>query len=204
MTLQTGTTDLQPGFANPAFDTQATFRNAMEAIAYPGRTFPCDRLGAAPWPASRATAALGLTLLDHDTSAWLDAANADAFRRYLTFHTGVRFVERQDMASFALVTQAATMPRLTAFCLGTDLHPDHGATLIIQSSGFGSGPAATWRGPGINGAITVAIDGLPSWFWDDWALVNGSYPLGVDVLFVTNDQMIGLPRSVQVDTSWPT
>ncbi|MFB2351748.1 phosphonate C-P lyase system protein PhnH, partial [Priestia megaterium] len=60
------------------------------------------------------------------------------------------------------------------------------------------GPALQWHGPGILGARTVQVDGLPPSFWTQWQDNHGSFPQGVDVIFTCGAQAIGLPRTTRV------
>ncbi|MBI0533280.1 phosphonate C-P lyase system protein PhnH [Sphingomonas sp. TX0543] len=191
---------LLPGFADPVFDSQATFRAIMTATAYPGRVITLDQNQQAPEPLSSATGALALTLLDGETSVWLaPSAAGEAVRTWLGFHTGVPVSGEADVARFAVVSDPSEMPGLTAFAQGTDEYPDRSTTLIIQVSSLDQGPPRTWRGPGIKGERSVAIDGLPDSFWSDWDLNRELYPAGVDIFFTCGSAMVGLPRTITVE-----
>ena len=63
---------IAPGFADPVFDSQATFRAALDALARPGRVAALPPVLTPPAPLNPATAALCLTLADLDTPLWLD------------------------------------------------------------------------------------------------------------------------------------
>ncbi|GLS36534.1 carbon-phosphorus lyase [Mesorhizobium tianshanense] len=206
MTLQSPTpmssdgAALKPGFADPVFDAQAVFRAALVAIAYPGRAIPLDRTFAAPRPLSSATAALCLTLMDFETPAWLDRQTASGeASAWLRFHCGLPLIDDTSTARFAVGTDALNLPHLLEFHPGEIEYPDRSTTLVIQVKSFTDGPVTTWTGPGIKGSATIAIDGLPFWFWSDWDLNSELYPRGVDVIFTCGNALMGLPRTIKVE-----
>jgi alpha-D-ribose 1-methylphosphonate 5-triphosphate synthase subunit PhnH len=191
------TTDLRPGLGNPVHDSQRFFRKLLSAMAQPGR--PVDLPGApeGPLPLDPATAAAALTLLDLDTPLWIDwIADTPQLRAYLKFHCGCPIVERSQTAAFGLITDPAHMPRLALFAQGSDQYPDRAASLLLQVPSLDGGPAVTLSGPGIRDSAVFAPDGLPDWFWNDWRLNAGQFPLGVDVFFTCGDRVVGLPRSI--------
>lgn len=199
MTLAFDTARLEPGFADPVFDSQAVFRSVLNVMAYPGRVERLTQLPGAVGGLDRAAAAVALTLCDLDTPLWLDAAAAtEAVVTYLRFHCGAPLIDDPAKARFAVVGDAAAMPRLAAFAIGEDCYPDRSATLIIAVPSLDDGPARQWSGPGIPGERRVAVAGLPAWFWDDWVFNGGLYPMGVDVVFVCGDTVMGLPRGITV------
>lgn len=190
---------LRPGFKDPVFDSQATFRHLLDAMAYPGRVQAIDRPPDAPqgfWPAAAATC---LALVDFETPLWLDqAAATDETVAYLRFHCGAPLVKDARAARFAVVAAPARMPRLAAFSAGEDEYPDRSATLILQVPSLTGGPKKTWSGPGIREAVTTSVAGLADWFWRDWDLNRELYPQGVDVVFASRDAVLGLPRTIRV------
>lgn len=201
MTLSSPTAEaLKPGFADPVFDAQATFRAALDALAYPGRVRETGVALDAPAPLSPASAALLLALADFDTPVWLDAAaDTEAVRSYIRFHCGAPVTARPEEARFAIIADAANFSGFAAFSIGEDRYPDRSATLLIEVPSLTGGPAATWAGPGIDGSIGTAIDGLPQAFRDGWADNHALYPLGVDVIFTSGTALTGLPRSIKVE-----
>ncbi|CAH1663315.1 MULTISPECIES: phosphonate C-P lyase system protein PhnH [unclassified Chelatococcus] len=199
MTLAFDTAGLEPGFSNPVFDSQSVFRNVLNAIAYPGAIEQLAQRPGAPEGVTPAMAAVALTLCDLDTPVWRDAAlSSDAVATYLRFHCGVPVVAEPAEARFALIGDAVAMPRLSAFEAGDERYPDRSATLVITVPSLTEGPRRQWSGPGIPRRRAVSVAGLPDWFWADWALNQGLYPLGVDVLFACGDAVVGLPRGIAV------
>jgi len=200
MDLSLDTATLSAGFADPVFDSQQVFRSILNAIAYPGRIHRLGRLPAIPDTLGPAMAAVALTLCDFETPLWLDQRVATpAAQSYLKFHCGAPFVEETTTARFAMITDVAGMPRLSAFSIGEDQYPDRSATLVIEVPALEGGPTRRWAGPGIPRRLPVGVAGLPAWFWNDWALNNGLYPMGIDVIFTCGDVVMGLPRGISVE-----
>lgn len=199
MSVAIDTRHLKPGFSEPIFDSQATFRGILDAIAYPGRVQTLDRLGDVPELLTPATAAIVLTLLDFETSAWLDIAHTSAAANYIRFHVGSPLVTDAAAGRFAIVTRPSEMPPLSAFAFGEDKYPDTSCTLVLQVPSLAGGPETRWTGPGIQHAETCSIAGLPETFWQDWDDNHGLYPMGVDVIFAAGSEIIGLPRGVKVE-----
>lgn len=191
---------LKPGFTDAVFEAQAGFRALLDALAYAGRIASLQVSLDPPAPLDPATAAIALTLFDFDTKVWLDApAAVGPAPAWIRFHCGSPIVSDTADAQFALVADPQRLPDLGAFDIGEDRYPDRSATLVIQVPALTGGPATRWTGPGINGAIDVAIAGLPDGFWAQWDDNHALYPQGVDVLFACGRQVIGLPRGVKVE-----
>ncbi|TCN27022.1 phosphonate C-P lyase system protein PhnH [Sinorhizobium americanum] len=194
------TSGIGPGFTNPIFDSQDTFRRILDAYACVGRPQKLGFVSSAVGPLAPATVSACLTLADFETPVWLDCrCNRADVRNYLGFHCGTPFADGADEAVFAIVADPTTMPRLAEFQLGTELEPQTSTTIVVQVPSFIGGPPARWRGPGIQHEASVAIEGLPSWFWEDWQLTQDFYPIGVDVLFASDNAIIALPRSISVE-----
>jgi alpha-D-ribose 1-methylphosphonate 5-triphosphate synthase subunit PhnH len=190
------TAELKPGLADPVHDSQRIFRGLLDAMAQPGRRVALGAGIEAPQPLDPATAAAALTLADYDTPAWIDwIADTPQVRSYLKFHCGCPIVERSQEAVFAVISDPENMPRLALFAQGLDQYPDRSATLLLQVPSLEAGPGVTLRGPGIRETARVAPAGLPDWFWNDWRLNAGQFPLGVDIFLTCGEAVIGLPRS---------
>src|SRR5437899_6194334 len=90
-------------FADKVLSAQSTFRSVMDAMARPGSVQPIASVAGAPGGMMRGTAAIALTLFDHDTPIWLDSllsATPDV-ARWLKFHTSAPVVTDSSIASFA-------------------------------------------------------------------------------------------------------
>jgi alpha-D-ribose 1-methylphosphonate 5-triphosphate synthase subunit PhnH len=192
---------LKPGFENPVLDSQAIFRAVLNAFAYPGRIRTVAPAPEPPFPLYAATAAFCLALADMDTPVWLDAkADCSAVRDFLRFHCGCPLVRTPGEATFAVIADTASAPRLSAFSIGDDRFPDRSATVVFQAPSLAAGQPLVVAGPGINEQGRLSIDGLPTWFWDDWAANYASFPLGIDLVLTCGPDVIAMPRSIRVVT----
>lgn len=190
---------LEPGFADPVHGAQKCFRAVLDAMAHPGKivSIPAALAGSPPAPMSSGVASVALTLCDFDTPVWLDAAAA-ACTGYLTFHCGAPIVGAPGQARFAFVTDAAALPPLDAFALGSDEYPERSATLVIEVSGLTASAGIVLRGPGICGESRLGVSGLPARFWEERVALTELFPRGLDVLFVSGDKLAALPRSTRI------
>ena len=73
--------ELPAGFADKVLSAQSTFRSVMDAMARPGSVQRVAAAAGTPGAMMRGTAAIALTLFDHDTPVWLDAGIAQPQRR---------------------------------------------------------------------------------------------------------------------------
>ena len=87
--------------------------------------------------------------------------------------------------------------RLRALRLGSDMHPEDGATLVLDAN-LSTGSRLRLSGPGIDGTLDVTVGGLPEGFWQERAQVM-RYPMGFEIFLVDGTRVIGLPRSVKVE-----
>jgi len=189
---------LEPGFDDPVRGAQVCFRALLDAMAHPGRivALPSSLGGAPPVPLGPTAAALALTLCDIDTPVWLDKAASTA-AGYLAFHCGAPLVDSPVDARFAIVADAAALPPLDRFALGSDEYPERSATLVIEVADLVEDGGAVLRGPGIRGAARIGIDGLPARFWAERAALAELFPRGIDVVFASGARLAALPRSTR-------
>ena len=92
--------ELPPGFVDKVLSAQSTFRSVMDAMARPGSVRRIVPGAGTPGPMMRGTAAIALTLFDHDTPIWLDAAMSatpDA-AKWLKFHTSAPVIADSSIA----------------------------------------------------------------------------------------------------------
>lgn len=181
---------LSGGFADPAIQSAHAFRSVMEAMARPGTIHHIS--GAAPpAPLSDAAGAVLLTLCDTDTPVHLAGdADCDAVRAWLAFHTGAP-VAGPSHCMFAVGTWAALAP-LSTYPIGTAEYPDRSATLIVEVETL-EATGATLAGPGIKANAALSLPETHA-FQANRML----FPLGLDFIFTTGDQLAALPRSTEV------
>lgn len=185
------------GFHNPVLDQQAAFRAVMQALAEPGSIVPAGAMAGEDSPLGPVARAIALSLLDFEVKFHLSASLAEA-EGDITFHTGARLADRMDDAEFAFVDLAGDALDLARFAQGTPEYPDRSTTIIMKVESLNGGAALTLAGPGIPGTRTLQIPGLPADFPAQWAANAARSPLGVDLIFVTNEAVLGLPRSTRI------
>ena len=184
-----------PGFADPVGQAQASFRAVLEAMARPGTLLPAGQGLVPPAPLDPATGAVLLTLVDHDTPVWLDAASEPA-RDWIAFHCGAGFTNVSAQAAFAL---ALALPDLATLSPGTHEQPETAATLILQVASLTEGARYRLSGPGLRATKALAVSGLPADFVEIWQRNRGGFPLGVDLVLCAGATLTALPRSVTVE-----
>jgi alpha-D-ribose 1-methylphosphonate 5-triphosphate synthase subunit PhnH len=182
------------GFASPIDDSQRVFRQILQAISRPGQIIILDPLPAAPTGLQRASVALCLALLDHDTPFWVDNPALTEAQWHIAFHTGAPSAGIEG-AAFALIADGNVLPNLSCLPSGDAEYPERGATLIIQVAGFDGFRRHVFRGPGIDGTVDFTVQGLNDEFWPAFAANQHRFPLGFDTILVHDDAIVALPRS---------
>ena len=192
--------ELPPGFADKVLSAQSTFRSVMDAMARPGSVQRIAAITGTPRPMMAGTAALALTLFDHDTPLWLDplmSATPDT-TKWLKFHTSASVVTDPSVSAFALVANAASLPALDRFAFGTPEYPDRSTTLILQVDSLTDGPALQLRGPGIDGAATLRAAIKPLDLFERLSINAALFPRGIDLVLVAGDAIAAIPRTTRL------
>jgi alpha-D-ribose 1-methylphosphonate 5-triphosphate synthase subunit PhnH len=192
--------ELPAGFADKVRSAQSIFRSVMDAMARPGSVQRIVAGAGAPAPMMRGTAAIALTLFDHDTPIWLDpamSATSDV-AKWLKFHTGAPVIADSSICSFALIGDAGTLPELDRFSFGTNEYPDRSTTLILQVESLTRGPTLELRGPGIDGTTTLQAAIQPLDLFERLAINAALFPRGIDVVLVADDAIVAIPRTTRL------
>lgn len=192
--------ELPPGFADKVLSAQSTFRSVMDAMARPGSVQRIVPMAGTPDTMMRGTAAIALTLFDHDTPIWLDARMAESadVTKWLKFHTGAPVVQDSSIASFALVGDGGALPSLDRFGLGTSEYPDRSTTLIIQVDSLASGRSFELRGPGIDGVAALLASFKPFDLFERLHVNEALFPRGIDLVLVADDAVVAIPRTTRI------
>jgi alpha-D-ribose 1-methylphosphonate 5-triphosphate synthase subunit PhnH len=192
--------ELPAGFADKVLSAQSTFRSVMDAMARPGSVQRIAAVAAAPAPMMHGTAAIALTLFDHDTPIWLDprmAATSDV-AKWLKFHTSAPVVADSSICSFALIGDADALPHLDGFSFSSNEYPDRSTTLILQVDSLTQGQAFELRGPGIDGTAVLQAAVQPADLFERLEVNQTLFPRGIDVVLVADDAIVAIPRTTRL------
>jgi alpha-D-ribose 1-methylphosphonate 5-triphosphate synthase subunit PhnH len=190
------TPTLAPGLHDTVHETQAAFRQVLDALSRPGqvRTLGPALPGVAM---GGAMARLLLSVSDDETPIWWSQPD-EALLQWLRFHTGAPLAAQKEQACFVVCTALPQDLVLSDFALGSASAPEFSCTLLVELPGLTDGPRLEWRGPGIQDVQTVALPGLPPGFWDQWQANHASFPQGVDLILTSGEFAMGLPRTTRV------
>jgi alpha-D-ribose 1-methylphosphonate 5-triphosphate synthase subunit PhnH len=192
--------ELPAGFADKVLSAQSTFRSVMDAMARPGSIQRIASSAGTPLAMMRGTAAIALTLFDHDTPIWLDSqmsATADV-GKWLKFHTSAPVVADASIASFALLGDPENLPALDRFAFGSNEYPDRSTTLILQVESLSAGPEVALQGPGIDGTAVLRASIQPHDLFERLSINATLFPRGIDVVLVHHDCIVAIPRTTRL------
>jgi alpha-D-ribose 1-methylphosphonate 5-triphosphate synthase subunit PhnH len=192
--------ELPAGFADKVLSAQSTFRSVMDAMARPGTVQRIAAVAGAPAPMMHGTAAIALTLFDHDTPLWLDPRMAETsdVAKWLKFHTSAPVIADSSICSFALIGDAGELPPLDRFSFGSNEYPDRSTTLILQVESLTQGPTLELRGPGIDGTAVLRAAIRPADLVERLQINQTLFPRGIDVVLVADDSIVAIPRTTRL------
>ena len=192
--------ELPAGFADKVLSAQSTFRSVMDAMARPGSVAQIVATAGTPAAMMRGTAAIALTLFDHDTPVWLDPAMSETSEvtKWLKFHSGAPVISDSSICHFALIGDPGSLPALDRFAFGSNEYPDRSTTLILQVESLTQGPAFELRGPGIDGSALLQAIIQPADLFERLAVNAGLFPRGIDVVLVADDAIVAIPRTTRL------
>lgn len=192
--------ELPAGFADKVLSAQSTFRSVMDAMARPGSIQRIAVAAGAPSPLMRGAAAIALTLFDHDTPVWLDAAMSETadVTKWLKFHTGAPVIADSAVCSFALIGDPRALPALDRFAFGSNEYPDRSTTLILQVASLTEGSRFELRGPGIDGTAALQATIEPADLFERLDVNAALFPRGIDVVLVADDVIVAIPRTTRL------
>lgn len=184
----------------PVFAAQAVFRAVMDAMARPGQIKKVAAPQDYPEALMPGTAAIALTLFDHDTPVWLDGLleRSAGLETWLKFETSAPITASPAKSHFAVVTNPELLPALDRFPLGSDEYPDRSATLILEVNSLTGGPAFELTGPGIDGSTIMNATMEPPDFFERLAFNHFLFPRGLDTILVAGDMIAALPRTLRI------
>lgn len=185
-----------PGFADPVHDAQSTFRALLNALSHPGQLQGISAPLTPPMGLTPACGAACLTLFDLETVVWLSSAFPADVKAWLQFHTGCRFTPDPQNAHFAILPDLDANFSLNHFNMGTAEHPEQSTTLLVQLQTLMGEQSVMLKGPGIEDQQRINLP-IPDRFWQEWQQNTQNYPLGIDIFFLSQNQVMGLPRTSQ-------
>ena len=192
--------ELPTGFADKVLSAQSTFRSVMDAMARPGSVQRITAVAGTPAAMMRGTAAIALTLFDHDTPIWLDERMSETSEvaKWLKFHTSAPVIADSAISSFALIGAPNALPSLDRFAFGSNEYPDRSTTLILQVESLTQGPAIELRGPGIDGTAILQAAIQPQDLFERLEINITLFPRGIDVVLVHDDAIVAIPRTTRL------
>ena len=192
--------ELPSGFADKVLSAQSTFRSVMDAMARPGSVQHVVAAVGTPPQLMRGTAAIALTLFDHDTPIWLDGGMSESSEvsRWVKFHSGAPVVTDPSVCHFALIADPSRLPDLSCFALGSNEYPDRSTTLILQVESLTRGSRCELRGPGIDGVAILHATIAPKDLFDRLSINESLFPRGIDVVLVARDEIVAIPRTTRL------
>jgi alpha-D-ribose 1-methylphosphonate 5-triphosphate synthase subunit PhnH len=198
--MMTTIAELPAGFADKVLSAQSTFRSVMDAMARPGTVQQVVASAGTPGPMMRGTAAIALTLFDHDTPIWLDARMSESSEvaKWLKFHSGAPVLDDPSVCHFALIGNGSALPDLSRFSFGTNEYPDRSTTLILQVDSLKHGSAFELRGPGIDGTALLRAMIEPVDLFERLAVNEALFPRGIDVVLVSGEAIVAIPRTTRL------
>ncbi|WP_407179083.1 phosphonate C-P lyase system protein PhnH [Bradyrhizobium sp. STM 3562] len=191
--------ELPAGFSDKVLSAQMTFRSVMDAMARPGTVQRVTASVGTPRHLMPGTAAIALTLFDHDTPIWLDPLLSETaeVKNWLKFHSGAPVTIDPQVASFAFVSEPGALPALDRFCFGSNEYPDRSTTLILQVESLARGVQYELRGPGIDGGTILHANIRPVNLFERLAINAALFPRGIDVVLVADDAVVAIPRTTR-------
>lgn len=187
---------LMTSFTHPMEDFQHTFRRILRAMSEPGLMvmLPLQQGWGDLSPA--ATAAL-LTLVDHDTTLWLDPMlDNESLRNDLRLHIGVPLCS--ELSTPFAISRASADPDPLSFTAGDDRMPKKSTTLIIDLPSLSGGLTLRLKGPGIQETRAIAPQ-LPPRVLHYLRERPHHFPQSLDLIFTCGETMMAVPRTIRVE-----
>ena len=192
--------ELPAGFADKVLSAQSTFRSVMDAMARPGSVQRIAAVAGAPAAMMRGTAAIALTLFDHDTPLWLDplmseTSDVDKMAQISHRRAGHRgFLDLQ----FCADRRRARASRPRSFCV----RQQRISRPFDDADPAGRKPDARsrfeLRGPGIDGTAVLQAAIQPTDLFERLAINATLFPRGIDVVLVADDAIVAIPRTTRL------
>lgn len=188
------------GLENTSHRSQAIFRNILLAMSEPGTIVT---IADSPTWENLTAASTGvlLTLCDQNTGVYFSPAlHKEAVVHAMQFHTQAT-ISKANAAQFAFINQTDPLD-VDDFHQGNELFPEQSTTVVVQVESLTHGIPITLSGAGIQSTTTVSPT-IPTALLDYYQTQNTRYPLGIDTLLASGDQLMAIPRSTHVVLASP-
>ena len=164
-------------------ETNATYEALMWALSRPGLPRALPSVG---------QDGIIAALIDRECEVYADKEGL----AQIAAQTGAHLVapEAADHLFLSLAPEPSLLSKIRQ---GSDMYPEDGATLIIPAS-LASGTRLRLTGPGVDGHVDVSVGGVPPAVWLMRQQIM-RYPMGFEVFLIDGDQVIGLPRSTEIE-----
>jgi alpha-D-ribose 1-methylphosphonate 5-triphosphate synthase subunit PhnH len=173
---------------------QETFRELMGAMARPGRLTAIT-----PSKAGLLTDVLDV-LLDHEVVFCVLGENKDLMEQRITATTGSMTADIGS-ADFVITAAKDTGDELYKAKRGSLEYPDNGATVIYFSVvpyENKNNQEFIFKGPGVAPGFGPVAPGIPESELKKLSEINSDYPLGVDVVIISGNSLLCIPRSSKI------
>ncbi|MGF1683957.1 phosphonate C-P lyase system protein PhnH [Photobacterium minamisatsumaniensis] len=197
--------NITSAFTDAVHDSQACFRRLLTAMSEPGVVVTLDRCHGFGSMMS-ATSQVLLAMADNSTPLWLSTSlsqDASATEN-IHFHSGAVTNAAPNKANFAVIAKqdlATLNLDSLSFNEGDEEYPDRSTTVIIETDSVEAGASFVLSGPGIQTQTTVKLGDLPTSLVDRLCEQGKQFPLGLDFIFVSGQQVVAIPRSTSVEVS---
>lgn len=191
---------ISTGFLNPVHDSQQWYRTVLEAMSRPGMLCTAtnaEHIPSTPATLNPTTAALALTLLDHEVNVWVQQPE-DELVQWIQFHCGCVIQQAPPLADFTIIQDGSALPDLAQFSIGTAEYPDRSTTLIIQVESLKRGESVSLSGPGILSEVSLQVEGLDKLFWQTQKNNTTLFPQGFDTILAAPEGVVCIPRSISI------
>lgn len=215
------------GFGDTIHDSQYCFRELLTAMSQPGTLVELNLAQGFGCMMPASTQVL-LALADNSTPVWLSNqfANDIAVKENLNFHLGCSILSSQKSTeplsglqkkpSFGVISQQDMANfdwSQASFYVGCEEYPDRSTTVIVEVAGILTVPCSLSQsdaesqvvlclsGPGIEHEARVVVQSLSSTVLSAMLSQRKThkFPLGLDFILVSGEQVLALPRSTTVE-----
>lgn len=209
-------TTITTAFKDAVHDSQQCFRLLLKAMSEPGEIVTLEMSEGFGAMHKAATQTL-LSLSDNATPIWLSESHLKdaAIRENIRFHCGSPVTERQNSASFAVIAEQDLADfdwNNATFSLGCEEYPDQSTTVIVELGSLTNGSDAspskggltlTLSGPGIESQSVLNIGAVSQAFqlFLQERLEHFAFPLGIDLILVSDESIACLPRTTLVEVN---